>query len=62
METESDYDYGACPYDCNCRLFEFYGQKMAVAISRKYVCWYSKNLRDAKRFREQYTKINEYKI
>lgn len=35
----------------------FYGEKMAVAISRKYVCWYSKNLRDAKRFREIYTRI-----
>ena len=41
-------------------MVEFYGQKMAVAISRKYVCWYSKNLRDAKRFRETYTKIYDY--
>jgi len=35
----------------------FYGKDMAVAISRKYVCWYSKNLRDAKKFREIYTRI-----
>jgi len=38
-------------------MVNFYGQEMAVAISRKYVCWYSKNLRDAKKFRETYTKI-----
>jgi len=38
-------------------MVDFYGQEMAVAISRKYVCWYSKNLRDAKKFRETYTKI-----
>lgn len=41
-------------------MVEFYGQEMAVAISRKYVCWYSKNLRDAKKFRETYTKIYDY--
>lgn len=38
-------------------MVSFYGEKMAVAISRKYVCWYSKNLRDAKSFRETYTHI-----
>lgn len=38
-------------------MVAFYGEKMAVAISRKYVCWYSKNLRDAKSFRETYTHI-----
>lgn len=38
-------------------MVEFYGKDMAVAISRKYVCWYSKNLRDAKKFRETYTRI-----
>jgi tRNA-dihydrouridine synthase B len=38
-------------------MVEFYGKEMAVAISRKYVCWYSKNLRDAKKFRETYTRI-----
>ena len=29
-------------------MVDYYGKEMAVAISRKYVCWYSKNLRDAK--------------
>lgn len=43
-------------------MVDFYGKEMAVAISRKYVCWYSKNLRDAKRFREIYTKIYDYNI
>jgi tRNA-dihydrouridine synthase B len=38
-------------------MVAFYGKDMAVAISRKYVCWYSKNLRDAKKFREIYTRI-----
>lgn len=41
-------------------MVEFYGEKMAIAISRKYVCWYSKNLRDAKKFREKYTRIYDY--
>lgn len=43
-------------------MVEFYGKNMAVAISRKYVCWYSKNLRDAKKFRECYTKIYDYDV
>lgn len=41
-------------------LKEYYGEKLAVALSRKYVCWYSKNFYDAKRFRENYMKINDY--
>lgn len=41
-------------------LTEYYGEKLALALSRKYVCWYSKNFRDAKRFRENYMKINDY--
>lgn len=41
-------------------LREYYGAEMGLAISRKFVCWYCKNLRDAKRFREIYTKINDY--
>lgn len=41
-------------------MVDFYGKEMAVAISRKFVCWYSKNLRDAKKFRETYTKIYDY--
>ena len=43
-------------------MVDFYGKGMAVAISRKYVCWYSKNLRDAKKFREIYTKIYDYDV
>lgn len=43
-------------------MVDFYGQEMAVAISRKYVCWYSKNLRDAKKFRETYTRIYDYNL
>lgn len=43
-------------------MVDFYGTEMAVAISRKYVCWYSKNLRDAKKFRETYTKIYDYNL
>lgn len=43
-------------------MVDFYGKEMAVSISRKYVCWYSKNLRDAKKFREMYTKIYDYDI
>lgn len=43
-------------------MVDFYGKEMAVAISRKYVCWYSKNLRDAKKFREIYTKIYDYNL
>ena len=43
-------------------MVDFYGKEMAVAISRKYVCWYSKNLRDAKKFREIYKKIYDYDV
>lgn len=42
-------------------LIDYYGEKMALQISRKYVCWYCKNMRDAKRFREAYMRINDYK-
>ena len=42
-------------------LREYYGDKLGLPLSRKYVCWYSKSLRDAKRFRENYMKINDYK-
>jgi len=41
-------------------IASFYGKEMGVAISRKYVCWYSKNLRDAKKFREKYMHISDY--
>ena len=39
-------------------LTEYYGEKVAIALSRKYVCWYCKNLRNAKRFRENYVRID----
>ena len=41
-------------------LRQYYGTELALALSRKYVCWYSKNLYEAKRFREEYMKINDY--
>ena len=41
-------------------LKNYYDEKLAVALSRKYVCWYSKNFYDAKKFRENYMKINDY--
>ena len=41
-------------------LIEYYGENMALQISRKYVCWYSKGLRDAKKFRETYMHITNY--
>lgn len=43
-------------------MMAFYGEEMGVAISRKYVCWYSKNLRDAKKFREKYMRITDYNV
>ena len=41
-------------------LIDYYGESMALPISRKYVCWYCKGLRDAKSFREKYMRINNY--
>lgn len=41
-------------------LTEYYGEQAALPLSRKYVCWYCKGLYDAKRFREQYTKIDNF--
>ncbi len=39
-------------------LSDYYGEKLALALSRKYVCWYCKNLRDARKFREKYVRID----
>ena len=39
-------------------LNEYYGEKSALSLSRKYVCWYCKTLRDARKFREIYVHIN----
>lgn len=41
-------------------LKNYYDEKLAVALSRKHVCWYSKNFYDAKKFRESYMRINDY--
>ena len=41
-------------------LISYYGEDMALQISRKYVCWYCKSMRDAKRFRETYMHITDY--
>lgn len=41
-------------------LVDYYGLRIALPLSRKYVCWYSKNMHDAKRFREIYTKIDDF--
>lgn len=41
-------------------LVDYYGEKMALQISRKYVCWYCKNLYDARKFRENFVKINNF--
>lgn len=39
-------------------LSNYYGEKLALALSRKYVCWYCKTLRDARKFRETYVRID----
>lgn len=41
-------------------LVEYYGERTALGLSRKYVCWYCKNLHDARKFRENYMKINTW--
>ena len=41
-------------------LTDYYGERMALPLSRKHVCWYCKSMFDAKRFRETYTKINNF--
>lgn len=40
-------------------LVDYYGERLAIGLSRKYVCWYCKNLRNACRFRENFVRINE---
>ena len=39
-------------------LTQYYGERGGMAISRKHVGWYVKSLYEAKRFREQYTKLS----
>jgi len=43
-------------------LREYYGDKVALSLSRKYVCWYSRHFRDAKKFRENYMKITNFEL
>ena len=39
-------------------VIDYYGERGGIAISRKFVGWYVRSLHEAKRFREQYTKLN----
>jgi tRNA-dihydrouridine synthase B len=39
-------------------LVDYYGERSGIAISRKHISWYVKSLYEAKKFREQYTKLN----
>ena len=39
-------------------LVDYYGERLALGLSRKYVCWYCKNMRDARKFRETYVRID----
>lgn len=43
-------------------LRAYYGEHLALPLSRKYVCWYCKNMHDAKRFRENYMKLADFKL
>ncbi len=38
-------------------LTQYYGEFGGLAVSRKHISWYVKGLHEAKRFREEYTKI-----
>lgn len=40
-------------------LCEYYGQRVALGLARKYVCWYCKGLRGACRFREKFVTITD---
>ena len=42
-------------------LVAYYGEPIALGLARKYVCWYCKNFRDARKFRERYVKIDNMK-
>ncbi|MDD4556804.1 MAG: tRNA dihydrouridine synthase DusB [Alphaproteobacteria bacterium] len=41
-------------------LLAYYNEQIGLPVTRKYVCWYCKNLYDAKRFRERYNRIDNY--
>lgn len=38
-------------------LVDYHGERLALPLSRKYAGWYSRGLRDAKRFRENYNRL-----
>ena len=40
-------------------LTQYYGEFGGLAVSRKHISWYVKGLHEAKRFREEYTKITD---
>ena len=52
-------DYIVKPFNIK-ELISYYGEKLALPLSRKYVCWYCKNLRDARKFREHYVRIDNF--
>lgn len=39
-------------------LVNYHGERLALPLSRKYASWYSRGLREAKRFRETYNRID----
>lgn len=39
-------------------LVSFYNERIALSVSRKYAAWYSKDLYEAKKFREKYNHID----
>ena len=41
-------------------LVGYYGERLAMPISRKFVCWYCKDMQGARRFRENYIKISSF--
>ena len=43
-------------------LVEYYGEFGGLSVSRKHIGWYVKGLYEAKRFREEYTKITELSV
>ena len=42
-------------------LKEYYGERTALSLARKYVCWYCKGMRNACEFRANFVLINEMK-
>ncbi len=42
-------------------LKEYYGERTALSLARKYVCWYCKGMRNACEFRSNFVLINDIK-